>query len=235
MTTQSNWRVRITLGVVTAGAISAGIGFATIPDTGGTIHGCYTKSTGTIRVIDDSVTNCKSGETQLTWNVTGPRGAQGPAGPQGPAGLQGPAGATGATGPAGPAGVSRADFVRVGPGGLANDDVFSLVLQKALPAGSWVFVATVSGVGPNALTFSGDETLVQTSCELRDQVGGVLGQAVARGEISGTVNDTHAITLNGGLFVPVGEVNTVQVWCRAIHGVFDSAQMLIMEVGGFGI
>jgi hypothetical protein len=36
--------------------VGAGIAFATIPDGSGVIHGCYTKSTGTIRVIDSAAT-----------------------------------------------------------------------------------------------------------------------------------------------------------------------------------
>jgi hypothetical protein len=40
----------------------------------GTIHACYSKSGGALRVIDSSVTNCKSGETSLTWNQSGPTG-----------------------------------------------------------------------------------------------------------------------------------------------------------------
>jgi hypothetical protein len=82
-------QVRLTLAGVAAVFVAAGIAHATIPDANGVIHGCYTKSSGTIRVIDDGVTNCKSGETSLTWNVQGvpgPQGATGPTGPQGPAG-----------------------------------------------------------------------------------------------------------------------------------------------------
>jgi hypothetical protein len=57
-----------------------GVTYAAIPDEGGAIHACYSKSGGALRVIDDSVTNCKAAETSLTWNVTGPPGPPGPAG-----------------------------------------------------------------------------------------------------------------------------------------------------------
>jgi hypothetical protein len=92
---------------------------ATIPDANGVIHACYTKSTGGLHIIDDSVTTCKSGETSLTWSVQGPQGpegATGATGPAGPAGAAGPAGPTGATGPAGPAGPTGA----MGPAGPAG-------------------------------------------------------------------------------------------------------------------
>jgi hypothetical protein len=50
---------------------------ATIPDAKGVIHACYSKSGGSIRVIDDSVTNCNANETALTWNLMGPAGTGG--------------------------------------------------------------------------------------------------------------------------------------------------------------
>ena len=72
--------------------VAGGIVYATIPDASGVIHGCYSKSGGDLRVIDNSVTNCKSTETALNWNLQGPQGVQGPQGAQGP---QGPAGTSG--------------------------------------------------------------------------------------------------------------------------------------------
>jgi hypothetical protein len=92
-------------GVVTAA--SAGAAYATIPGGDGVIHACYAKSGGTLRVIDASVTNCKSGETALNWSQQGQPGPQGPQGEPGPAGPQGEQGAPGA------------------PGGLAGYEVVS--------------------------------------------------------------------------------------------------------------
>lgn len=43
---------------------------ATIPDHNGVIDGSYNKS-GSIRVIDNTVTNCSENETALNWNQTG--------------------------------------------------------------------------------------------------------------------------------------------------------------------
>ena len=68
---------------------AATVASATIPDGSGVIHGCYGRSGGTLRVIDNSVVNCRQTETSLTWNQSGPKGATGP---QGPAGSTGPAG-----------------------------------------------------------------------------------------------------------------------------------------------
>jgi hypothetical protein len=57
--------------IVVVTAVSAGAAYATIPGGDGVIHGCYAKSGGTLRVVDASVTKCKSGETALTWSQAG--------------------------------------------------------------------------------------------------------------------------------------------------------------------
>lgn len=82
--------------------------FASIPDSAGVIHACYDHSGGSLRVIDNSVTNCKSSETAVSWNTTGatgPTGATGAQGLKGDTGATGAAGATGATGATGPQGL----------------------------------------------------------------------------------------------------------------------------------
>jgi hypothetical protein len=73
---------RMLLVLCAALALTAGgIAYASIPDSGGVIHTCYTKSGGTLRVIDDSVTKCKSNETALPISQTGPKGDTGATGP----------------------------------------------------------------------------------------------------------------------------------------------------------
>lgn len=72
-------------------------------DSSGTIHGCYNRYNGDLRVINSTDT-CRRYELAVNWNKigrAGPAGAVGPAGPAGP---------TGATGPAGPS--------TLGPAGL---------------------------------------------------------------------------------------------------------------------
>jgi len=54
----------------------AGVAYAEIPNNG-VITACYGKSGGTLRVIDTTVTNCRSNETKLEWNLTGPAGSPG--------------------------------------------------------------------------------------------------------------------------------------------------------------
>jgi Collagen triple helix repeat (20 copies) len=116
----STTRRAVLVAAVFAFAAAGGVAYATIPDSGAVIHVCYTKSSGTIRVIDASVTNCKSGETSLSWNQTGPQGPQGPTGPAGPKGDAGATGPVGATGPAGPPG-AKGDQGPVGATGPQGD------------------------------------------------------------------------------------------------------------------
>jgi hypothetical protein len=76
-------------------ATAGGIAYATIPDTDGVIHGCYTKGGGILSVIDPAAgQTCSSQQTPLSWNQQGPKGDPGPQGPQGLPGPQGPPGVT---------------------------------------------------------------------------------------------------------------------------------------------
>ena len=123
-------RLLVVGALLAVGCVSVGIAYATIPNAGGVINGCYSKSGGALRVIDRSVTNCKQGETALPWNVEGATGPQGPVGPTGPqgAGVAGPAGATGPQGPIGPQGVR-------GPaGGVAGLEI--VYVDFTVPSGS---------------------------------------------------------------------------------------------------
>jgi hypothetical protein len=81
------------------------------------ILACKNNSSGVIRAVaaEDA---CKSNESLMRWNVTGPPGPQGeigPAGLQGEIGPEGPAGVTGPAGPSGPAGAQ-------GPAGPAGPE-----------------------------------------------------------------------------------------------------------------
>lgn len=103
-----------------------GIALATIPSANGTIAACYSKSGGTLRIIDSSVTNCKASETAISWNTVGPQGPTGPTGPQGP---------QGAIGPVGP---SHAYFQSQGS---ASGAPFHTIATLTVPAGSYVIDA----------------------------------------------------------------------------------------------
>src|SRR5581483_113583 len=51
-----------------------------------------------IRINPTGKVSCRHGGSAITWNQTGPAGAQGLTGPQGPQGARGPAGAQGVQG-----------------------------------------------------------------------------------------------------------------------------------------
>jgi hypothetical protein len=92
-----------------------GASYAAIPDSDGTVHGCYANATVAPGVhalyVRDPTANCPgtgSGApmTALDWASTGPTGQQGPQGPQGDQGQQGLPGIGGPQGERGPAGES---------------------------------------------------------------------------------------------------------------------------------
>ena len=116
---------------------AAGVAYATIPDSAGTIHGCYAKSGGSVRVIDAGVTNCKSTETSLDWNVQGQQGPQGAQGPQGPAGPQGGPGPQGQQGPAGPQG-------QTGASGLSHAYAASTTLVPVAQSPAYSSTASIA-------------------------------------------------------------------------------------------
>ena len=66
-----------------------GVAFASIPGPGGTVKGCYSKSTGALRVIDSKKSCSRKRERALSWNQRGPQGLQGLQGIQGIQGVNG--------------------------------------------------------------------------------------------------------------------------------------------------
>ncbi len=82
-------RPAIAAALVTMLAVAGGVAYATIPDAGGVIHGCYKTNNGQLRVIDDATESCNPSETAIAWSQVGPSG---PAGATGPSGASGPAG-----------------------------------------------------------------------------------------------------------------------------------------------
>jgi hypothetical protein len=95
-------------------ALGCAAAYASIPDPGGVIHGCYVPVSGKLTLIDTATTpSCPSGTTPLDWNLagaTGPQGLAGGAGAKGPGGDTGPQGPTGQTGPAGRSGLDASNY-----------------------------------------------------------------------------------------------------------------------------
>ncbi len=113
-----------TLGAALAPAAPAGAASST------KIYACYSTKTNALS-YDPKGAKCASGETQISWNASGPqgsRGAQGTKGTQGANGAQGSAGAQGAQGaqgvkgPQGPQGVLGAQGAQgaTGPQGATG-------------------------------------------------------------------------------------------------------------------
>ena len=133
-------------------ALGAGIAYASIPDSSGVIHGCYSKSSslsvppGSLRVIDTGLgQSCGQNEGTLSWNQLGVKGATGPKG------------ATGAPGPA-----ELPDVWSDECANCSNKNVSSWtqVMSKALPAGTFFVVAKVQLNDLNTGT--------EFQCHLRD-------------------------------------------------------------------
>lgn len=82
------WRVGVAAGMgVVALAAATGLAVGAIPDSGGVIHGCYTKTSGKLFVIDTAAgQTCKKYQISLNWNQAGPQGPAGQTGTQGPPG-----------------------------------------------------------------------------------------------------------------------------------------------------
>jgi Collagen triple helix repeat (20 copies) len=52
--------------------VAGGVAYASVPDSNGAIHACYTRVSGALRVSDTGA--CTSKETALSWNNVGPAG-----------------------------------------------------------------------------------------------------------------------------------------------------------------
>ncbi|MGE5226365.1 MAG: hypothetical protein ACM3OO_05770 [Planctomycetaceae bacterium] len=108
-------RLRTVLSLVVPLVLVGGLALASIPDSKGVIHACYTKQY--VRVINqDAGQHCTATEKRLAWSQQGPVGPIGPQGETGAVGPVGPAGPKGDTGPAGPAG-PKGEMGPVGPAG----------------------------------------------------------------------------------------------------------------------
>jgi hypothetical protein len=88
-------RPRLTYANVTAtGALvvaMSGFAIASIPGPSGVVKGCYSKSSGSLRVIDSKKSCSKKHERTLSWNQRGVQGLQGAQGGQGIQGIPGTA------------------------------------------------------------------------------------------------------------------------------------------------
>jgi hypothetical protein len=164
-------------------AVSGGVtAYASIPDSGGVIHGCYNKGDGSLSVIDTSVVStCPKGETGLNWSQTGPKG---PPGPPGPPGQPGPAGSTHAW-----TDTSASVTASIGPSVFPN----TVVSVNNLPPGN--YVAWVAGE-----TDVTDDNIDVATCDLTSNSGTMQHQTMElyNPPVVGTYALTGATTLPSG-------------------------------------
>src|SRR5436189_12292 len=113
------WLVVACAGVLTL----VGGAAASIPTDGaGVIHGCYSKTSGSLRIIDSTLA-CAGTEGTVNWNQTGPKGdggEKGASGGQGEQGVKGEKGDTGAKGEKGLKG-DKGDTGAQGEKGVKGD------------------------------------------------------------------------------------------------------------------
>jgi hypothetical protein len=183
------------LGAVVAVGL-AGTAYATIPGGDGVIHGCYAKSGGTLRVIDASVTNCKSGETALNWSQQGVPGPQGPQGEKGEPGEQGPPGPAGGVDSFGAS--QGSNIPSLTPG------AFVTVISKEVPAGNYAVFASGEVV-------TTDDNDAHVLCQLRGEGQGIQ---TSNSDLVNDANERDRISLMGHVGFAGTATRTLEVVCR---------------------
>jgi hypothetical protein len=206
MTTVNRKRMWVPLGVACVLAAIAAIGHAMIPDAGGVIHGCYANN-GQLRVIDESGgETCKSNETALFWNQTGPQGPQGTPGQQGP---QGPPAIGDAYHTKGP----RVDF----PASQSTE----IVRLENVPAGNYFVTAHISVLN--------EDSAVTCSLRVNDQqilfVGGTTVYSDRGSDVYGLVSMANAV-------IAPQASNLLRITCGASDSGSAAGEMVAMKIGG---
>ena len=204
---------RACIAVLTLAGVCAAVGvaYATIPNNN-VISSCYSRSGGSLRVIDATTGSCSSRETSLNWNVQGPKGDVGPPGPQGDTGPQGAAGAAGPKGdngdigPAGPAGTSDV-YVAEASGAWVEGENTNTRVTLNVPVGRYLLNAKA-----NFLNLDDDA-----------QDGGCLlstgDHADVKAEGIGVGNNSSATLLDTATF---GAPATITMDCHMFNGVVSS-------------
>jgi hypothetical protein len=123
-------------------------GLAAAPQAGAaTLYACVKKKGGAARFVN-ARTNCRRGETKLSWNTQGVPGRNGSNGKNGPAGKNGTNGKNGTDGKAGANGANGANGVSAAAVDF-SDSPFELPLTRtavatlpSVPPGNYVVLAT---------------------------------------------------------------------------------------------
>ncbi len=139
----------VIIGTVLAASIIGGVSYASIPDSAGVIHGCYTNdSPHTLHVLDTAKSaRCPWGTTAISWSQAGQPGPQGPAGANGNTILNG----------------TSAPSSTVGNDGDFYIDTATMTLYGPKSSGVWPSGVSLSGT-TNCQLFQPDAYLV--NCNL---------------------------------------------------------------------
>ena len=186
----------IAVGVVATLAASVAIGMATIPDSAKVIHGCYSNSSGELRVIDSPRASCKRGETALAWNQQGPPGVPGAPGAQGQQGERGP---------------SDGYATEIDPVVLPVSPVIaSVATLGSIPAGSYMVTAKT------VVDITSDTAISRVDCWLDEEghTGTAGGYDSSTVSVSGDHQDVLVMSTGITLASPGGFV----VKCTASRG-----------------
>jgi hypothetical protein len=154
---------RIVVLIALLALVFGGVAYATIPDSSGVIHGCYSNVTnGTLRylrVIDSPTQVCRSDETAINWNQAGTPGATG---------ATGATGAIGAAGASGTNGVSGYERVAVQQSCTPAQNQ-NCVARIACPVGKEVLGGGFSVNAPDGSQLSADNNIyVQSASPVTD-------------------------------------------------------------------
>jgi hypothetical protein len=144
------------IAVTAVAVLVGGVTTAAFSLSSGTVHTCYSRSSGHLRVLTKSHHTCTKHEHALAIDIRGPRGEPGPRGTPGPSGA---------------GGLSHAYVVTQN----ANVDVGKSampVVSLALPAGSWVITGKVS------LSVGNTTAISHNHCELLDSNSNQLDDSI---------------------------------------------------------
>jgi hypothetical protein len=170
--------------------------WASIPEPDGSIHSCYSKKGGKLRVVNAGKA-CKKKERSLAWSQAGPPGPPGPAGAVGTAGPKGAIGPKGAKGdPGGPGNVYTASgFDEL------STNVTRTLGALGLPAGRYLVLAT-----GNAFSTAADTATVSCSLESDEDFFGGLSQSVPA---------SQSVTINAHQPIELPSAQEISVFCGA--------------------
>jgi hypothetical protein len=229
-----------------------GVAVASIPGPGGVIKGCYSKSTGSLRVIGSAKSCSRKRERTLSWSQQGPRGLQGVQGLEGSRGLQGAEGLQGAQGNAGPPGNPGAPGAPGAPGvgvngifGNGADGDQTLSSNTTLTRDTYYNNLTINaGVilnpGGYRVFVSGTLTLNAGASIRRDSLG---GSPLAAGTLGGSAaaggSTTNSLGGNGGTgggtaSPPAANVGGVQIFDSALAALTGRTLDGVLVTGGAG-